>query len=405
MNPDPLPLEGLRVLDFTHAAAGPFATMFIADLGADVIKIEKPGRGDGARYMGEPLQGPGQSDYYLSLNRNKRSLLIDLGMDEGVDLARKVAARCDVVVQNFRPGVMERLGLGFEELAPLRRGLVYCSISAFGPTGPWRDRPANDVIMQSISGIMDMTGEADGGPVRVGAPVCDFSTGLFALIGILSALAVRATHPEGQHVQTSMLDSSIAMMANYMPAVMDLGRQIPRLGLGHAQIVPYQAFRCRDGAYVMVGAFTQGFWRRLCGLLGREEWIDDPRFESNAERLEHRDELLELMEPLFLDRTREEWLALLGEADVPSSPLNGLHETVRTPQVVENRIVREIQTSDGGAIHVVGLPVRCEQWPDELYRPPPRMGEDTESILSELLELPADEISRMVEAHIVRGTE
>jgi crotonobetainyl-CoA:carnitine CoA-transferase CaiB-like acyl-CoA transferase len=399
-----LPLEGLRVLDFTHAAAGPFTTMFMADLGADVIKIEKPGRGDGARHMGEPLQGPGQSDYYLSLNRNKRSLLIDLGADDGVELAKRVAAHSDIVVQNFRPGVMERLGLGFDELAPLREGLVYCSISAFGPTGPWRERPANDVIMQSISGIMDMTGEADGGPVRVGAPVCDFSTGLFALVGILAAIAVRSDHPEGQHVQTSMLDSTIAMMANYVPSVMDLGRQIPRLGLGHAQIVPYQAFPCRDGAYVMVGAFTQGFWRRLCTLLGHDEWVEDRRFATNADRLTHREELLSMMEPLFLDRTRDEWLELLEDADVPSSPLNGLHETVRTQQVVENRSVREIQTADG-AIHVVGLPVHCEQWPDEEYRAPPRMGEDTEAILSELLEIPAEEISRMVEADVVRGIE
>lgn len=403
MTAETLPLAGLRVLDFSHAAAGPFATMFLADLGAEVIKIEKPGRGDGARHMGEPMLGPGQSDYYLSLNRSKRSLLIDLGVDEGVKLARKIAAKSDVVLQNFRPGVMERLGLGFADLAPLRKGLVYCSISAFGWSGPWRDRPANDVIVQSVSGLMDMTGAADGDPARIGAPVCDFSTGLFALVGLLTALSVRDRHPEGQHVKASMLDSSLAMMANYIPSVMDLDRRIPRLGLGHAQIVPYQAFKCSGGDYVMVGAFTQGFWRRLCKLLGHPEWIEDPRFENNAARLEHRAALLAMMEPRFLQKTRDEWIDLLEDADIPSSPLNGLHETLRTAQVRENRSVREIRGVGGEAVHVVGLPVRCDQWAEEGYGMPPRMGQDTDAILSDLLGMSGEEISRLTEAGIVRG--
>lgn len=397
------PLEGLRVLDFSHAAAGPFTTMFLADMGAEVIKIEKPGRGDGARFMGEPMFGEGQSDYYLSLNRSKSSVLIDLGQEEGVAITRQLAAKSDIVVQNFRPGVMERLGLGFDDLAPLRTGLIYCSISAFGESGPWRDKPGNDVILQSISGLMDMTGEPDGGPSRIGAPVCDFSTGLFSLVGILTALRVRDAHPEGQHIRTSMLDCAIAMMANYVPSVVDLGRRIPRLGRGHAQIVPYQAFACADGEYVMVGAFTQGFWRRLCKLLGHEEWIEDPRFESNAQRLVNRRALLDMIEPLFLQRPREQWVALLEQADVPSSPLYGLHETLQTEQIVESGIVHEVSGADGERLHVVGLPLRCDQWPDESYSMPPRMGDDTESILSGLLGMPQQEISRMSEAGIVRG--
>lgn len=402
---DGLPLEGVRILDFSHAAAGPFTTMFLADMGADVIKIEKPGRGDGARYMGEPMLGPGQSDYYLSLNRNKRSLLVDLSTPDGVVIAKKVAAQSDIVVQNFRPGVMERLGLGFEDLASLRHGLIYCSISAFGETGPWRDRPGNDVILQSVSGLMDMTGEPDGGPARIGAPICDFSTGLFSLAGVLAALTARDRHPEGQHVRTSMLDCSIAMMANYLPSVVDLGRRIPRLGRGHAQIVPYQAFACRGGDYVMVGAFTQGFWRRLCKLLGHEEWIEDPRFENNGQRLIHREALLAMIEPLFLERTRDEWIVLLEDADVPSSPLNGLHETLQSPQVQENRTVREIRDEDGQAVHVVGLPMQCDQWPDETYRMPPKMGQDTDVILSELLHISESDIARLAAAGVVRGSQ
>jgi crotonobetainyl-CoA:carnitine CoA-transferase CaiB-like acyl-CoA transferase len=401
-----LPFEGIRVLDFSHAAAGPFTTMLLADMGAEVIKIEKPGRGDGARYMGEPMLGPGQSDYYLALNRNKRSLLIDLGTQAGMELAKKIAVQSDIVVQNFRPGVMDRLGLGFDSLAELRRGLIYCSISAFGESGPWRDRPGNDVILQSVSGLMDMTGDDKCGPARIGAPISDFSTGLFSLVGILAALAVRDCHPEGQHIRTSMLSSSIAMMANYVPSVVDLGRRIPRLGRGHAQIVPYQAFACRGGQYAVVGAFTQSFWRCLCKLLGHEEWITDPRFETNAQRLIHRTELLAMLEPIFLTKTRDEWIALLEAADVPCSPLNGLHEVLRTKQALESRIVREVRGEEANeAVHVVGLPVRCEQWGEETYRMPPRMGQDTAAILSGLLCLSEVEIGALEAAGVIRGTK
>ena len=192
------PLHGLRVLDFSHAAAGPFATMFLADLGAEVVKIEKPGRGDGARYMGEPMLGPEESDYYLALNRNKKSVLIDLSTEGGRVVATDLARVSDIVVQNFRPGVLDRHGLGYDDLRRVREGLIYCSISAFGSTGPWRDRPANDIIMQSVSGLMGITGEVGGGPVRIGAPISDYATGLFALVGILDRVAQsRTTTPRG----------------------------------------------------------------------------------------------------------------------------------------------------------------------------------------------------------------
>ena len=239
-----LPLEGLRVLDFSHAAAGPFATMFLADLGADVVKVEKPGRGDGSCYMGEPMLGPAESDYYLSLNRNKRSVLIDL-WSRTAATRDAPCSRSDIVVQNFRPGVLDRHHLGYDDLRKVRQGLVYCSISAFGSSGPWRDRPANDIIMQSVAGLMGITGEVGGGPVRIGAPISDYATGLFALVGILSALHCRDEHPEGQHVEVAMLDASIAMMANYVPSVATLGKAIPRLGRGHAQSCPIRRFCVR----------------------------------------------------------------------------------------------------------------------------------------------------------------
>ncbi|HET6190315.1 MAG TPA: CoA transferase [Trebonia sp.] len=387
----PLPLAGIRVLDFTHAAAGPFATMLLADLGADVIKVEKPGRGDGARYMGEPMLGPLESDYYVALNRNKRDVLIDLQDDRGRQLALDLAAQCDVVVQNFRPGVMDRLGLGFADVSTQRPGIVYCSISAFGPAGPMSGRPANDIIMQSMSGLMGVTGEVGGGPVRIGAPVSDYGSGLFGLIGVLAALHARDDHPEGQHVQVSMLDSSIALMANYIPAVVTLGKRIPRLGRGHAQIVPYQAFECADGSYVMVGAFTNGFWVRLCSAVGRAEWAQDDRFRSNAGRLRHRDLLLTELAEIFLTRTRDDWQAVLDDADVPNSPVLELNEALESPQVAFNETVQDVGTSEQPCA-TVRCPVRSPSWPYRDALPPPAMGAHSADVLTELLGLTPDAI-------------
>jgi crotonobetainyl-CoA:carnitine CoA-transferase CaiB-like acyl-CoA transferase len=395
-----LPLDGLRVLDFSHAAAGPFATMFLADMGAEVLKVEKPGRGDGARYMGEPLLGPVDSDYYLALNRNKKSVLVDLSTEVGRSIARDLVPQCDVVVQNFRPGVMERLTLGYEDVRSLRTGLVYCSISAFGSSGPWRGRPANDIIMQSVSGLMGITGEAGGGPVRIGAPISDFATGLFALSGILAALYQRESHPGGQHVEVAMLDASIAMMSNYIPAVATLGKQVPRLGRGHAQIVPYQAFLCADGHYVMVGAFTQGFWRSLCAALQRPEWIDDPRYATNASRIAHRDELLAQLETIFAERTREEWLTLLEEADVPNSPVLELDEAIVSEQARHNGTVQPI---DDGERHVdvIKLPIGSDRWRPSSATMPPVMGEHTDEVLSKLLGLDREAVDDLVATGVV----
>jgi crotonobetainyl-CoA:carnitine CoA-transferase CaiB-like acyl-CoA transferase len=394
-----LPLAGVRVLDFSHAAAGPFGTMLLADLGAKVIKVEMPGRGDGARHMGAPMLGPLESGYYVSINRNKRDLLLDLRTKTARELALQLAALCDVVVENFRPGVMDRLGLGFDDIKKVRPGVVYGSISAFGSSGPLSGRPANDIIMQATSGLMGVTGEEGGGPVRVGAPLGDYSTGLFCLVGVLSALYARDAHPEGQHVEVSMLDSSIALMANYIPSVAGLGRRIPRVGRGHAQIVPYQAFECSDGVYVMVGAFTNGFWQRLCYALEHEEWINDPRFVTNADRLKHRDELLRQLCEIFLTRSRNEWQAILDEADVPNSPVLELNEVLKLDQVAHNGTVVDVG-SPGRPCPTASCPVRSAAWSPSPTRMPPRMGEDSLSILRDLLGRSQEEIDQLVEHRV-----
>ncbi len=380
-----LPLAGVRVLDFTHAAAGPFTTMMLADLGAAVTKVEKPKYGDGSRSMGRPMaEFPARnSDYYVSLNRNKRSVVLDFSEPDGVEQARRLAAGSDVVVQNFRPGVLDRLGLGFEDLRSLSEGLVYCSISAFGDSGPWARKPANDIIMQSVSGLMGITGERDGGPVRIGAPVSDYSAGLFALAGVLAALHARADHPEGQHVRISMLEASLNLMCNYIPSVAGYGERVPRCGRGHAQIVPYQAFECADGEYVMVGAFTRNFWQNLCRAVGHEEWIEDPRFARNSARLDNREELIGRLDEIFAGETREHWLAALEEADVPCSPVLELDEVVTSEPVEAVGSILTLE-DEGRSARVVRSPIRVDEWAEAPRRLAPDLGRDTAAVLAEL---------------------
>ena len=384
------PLDGIRVLDFTHAAAGPFATMYLADMGAEVIKIEKHGRGDGIRHVAE---------YYVSLNRNKQDVCIDLSMPEGADLARALAAESDIVVQNFRPGVMARLGLGFKDLRHVRTGLIYCSISAFGETGPWADRPANDIILQSVSGLMGITGEVDGGPVRIGAPIADYASGLFGLSGILAALYARNHYPEGQHIEVAMLDSAFAMMSNYLPSAAR-GTRIPRVGRGHAQIVPYQAFLCADDKYVMVGAFTQGFWESTCTALGKKEWLSDPRYANNKQRLIHRDVLIAEMAEIFSARPSGEWLRILEDADVPTSPVLELHEALHSEQAVHNQVLQELGENDN-RIAVGRSPIKAKQWATLPPKMAPDMGANTDEVLRGILHMDSDAIQALADKKVI----
>jgi len=397
------PLTGLRVLDFSHALSGPFATMLLGDYGAEIIKVEKPVWGDGSRQMGVPVEGVGakQTDYFFGANRNKKSIAIDIRTPEGQAVAGKLAAQSDIVVENFRPGVMDRLGLGFEDLRSLREGLIYCSISGYGPSGPWAGRPANDVILQSLSGLMGMTGEPGRGPVKIGAAVCDLSAGLFALSAILAALHARESHPEGQHTEISMLETSLNMMCNYIPSVKSLGKVIPRLGHAHAQIVPYQAFECLGGEFIMVGAFSRKFWLNLCQSVSRPEWAEDPRFKSNAARVANKNALIAELTAIFKTKSRSEWETILNAADIPSSPIYELHEIVQHPIMSEQDIVREVGPS-GSKLGVVGFPVRSNAWGDERFgAPAPGLGSSSIDILEDFLGMDAETVSDLVARGIV----
>ena len=394
-----LPLSGIRILDFSHAAAGPYATMFLADLGAEVIKVERKGEGDPVRSFGSHMFGPMTTEYYVAINRNKQCVELDLGHPEGVRIAHQLAVLADIVVQNFRPGVADKLGIGFETLCKLRPGLVYASISGFGASGPWRDLPANDIIIQSASGLMGVTGEPDGPPQRIGASLCDFSSGLFMMGGVLAALFARDRFPEGQHVEVAMLDASFALLANFIPSVTTLGRKIPRPGRTHPQLVPYQALDCSDGKYVMVGAFTEAFWRRFAKMVGHPEWIDDPRFRTNARRLENRDALVPQIEAIFKSRTRDAWLVLLRQADVPASAIYEFHEAVRSEQAVHNKSILSLD-QNGTEVGVVASPIRTGQWAESPAKAAPEMAADTRAVLRTLLGMSESEIDGLVQAGV-----
>jgi crotonobetainyl-CoA:carnitine CoA-transferase CaiB-like acyl-CoA transferase len=391
----------MRVLDFTRVASGPFATMFMSDFGAEVIKVERLGVGDETRSLGFPVPGhpAGDTDYFMSMNRRKKSLSLDLRKPAARDIARRLATMSDIVIENYRPGVADRLGIGFDELRALRRNLVYTSISGFGPSGPWANKPANDIIMQSLSGLMGVTGEAGGPPVRVGSSICDLATGLFALAGTLAALGIREHHPEGQHVEIPMLDASIAMLGNMITSAW-AGVQFPRAGRNHPQIMSYSSVECADGKYVTIGAFSETFWRRLCKLIGHEEWLDDPRFASNATRLNNREYIDGEIQRSFLAKTRDEWVELLDAADIPCAPVLELDEAIRTEQAVSNGIVQRVSNGEAD-IGVISNPIHSGQWHSQQPTFPPRLGENTREVLADLLAMDTHEIDDLVESGAV----
>lgn len=392
------PLEGLRVLDFSHAYAGPLCSMYLADMGAEVIKIEKPGRGDGCRYMGTKMFDDLKllPDFFIGLNRNKKSLLVDMKSPEGIELLYDLVPKFDVVIQNFRPGVMDHLGLGFEELAKRRPGLVYCSIAAFGFEGPMVDKPANDMIMQAASGLMATTGEEDGGPVRMQCAVTDYTTGLYALTGVLAALNARDRFPEGQHVKVSMLDACLGLMSNDVPKVMGLGKKLTKVGRRHQFSAPYEAFTCGDGKYLLVGAFTQKFWENLAKIMGCEQYVTDERFLTNDDRVKNRDELGKLLNDIFKTKPSDEWAKMLDEADIPNTPVYEADEVMNSEQIKVNGTIMRIGEDIGHPVDVLRYPLRCGAWDEDDYKLfPPVMGRDTREVLKEF-EIPEDRVEKLM---------
>jgi crotonobetainyl-CoA:carnitine CoA-transferase CaiB-like acyl-CoA transferase len=396
-----LPLEGIRVLDLTHVLAGPFCTQILGDLGAEVIKIERPGVGDQTRRMPPHFVGEEKlSAYFLALNRNKKSLTLDLKAPEGKEIFVELCKRADVVVNNFTPGTMDRLGFGYEALKKINPGIVWASTTGYGQDGPYRERPSYDIIIQAIGGVMSYTGEPDSPPVRCGIPVGDLGGGVFAVIGILAALLSRSVTGEGRMVDISMLDVLIAL-STYRAKYYFVAGEIPKpVGTAHVSNVPLRAYRTKD-SYVVIEAFMDHFWKNLCRAMGMESLADDPRFDSRAKRLEHREELDKILEEGFLKKTNDEWIEVFNEIEVPSGPLNDLGQALADPQVLARNMVVEIDSPHTGRVKDVGTPIKMSDVEQQTYSPPPLLGEHTEMILKDILGYSSEKIAGLRGKNIV----
>lgn len=354
-------LAGLRVLDLTRILSGPFATMTLADLGADVIKIENPTSGDDTRHWGPPFQGD-EAAYFLSVNRNKRSLAIDLKDTQGGALVRGLAEHADVVVENFRPGTAERLGLGYPQLSATNPGIIYASISGYGQTGPYATQPGYDAIAQAVSGMMSVTGDPDGPPARVGVSAADVGAGMWAVIGVLTALHARHATGHGQWVDISLLDGQISWLTYVAAGYQASGVTPARHGSAHPTIAPYQAFPTADG-YLMVAVGNDGLWQRFAPVLGLADLSDDPRFATNPARVAHRDELVRLIENALATKSSAEWSELLTSAGVPVGPINTVDEALAHPQVLARGMITETEHAQAGTVATTSCPVHLSDNP------------------------------------------
>jgi crotonobetainyl-CoA:carnitine CoA-transferase CaiB-like acyl-CoA transferase len=378
------PLSGVRVLDLTHVIAGPYCTEMLADMGADVVKIERPKTGDELRGVGRYKGREDHEDYFNASNRRKRSVVVDLKDPKGVEAVRELATKADVLVQNFAPGTAERLGLGPDKLRTLNPRLIYCAISGFGQTGPLRNRLALDPIIQSMSGVMSVTGEPDGEPMQIGAPIADVVAGMFGAYSIVSALYARQQTGVGTYIDVSMLESMIAVLGPRMGETLQAGLQPQRVGNENPMRVPAGLFKCGDGQYINFIVQGQPYWAPLCRALGREEWLDDPRFATMELRVKHRKEINALVEERLKDHTAEEWIERLLAEGVPCAPLYDYKQALSNEHIRGRGLILEVEHPTTGDIKLVGPPWTAT-FPDPELVPPPLLGQHTAEVLEEWL--------------------
>jgi crotonobetainyl-CoA:carnitine CoA-transferase CaiB-like acyl-CoA transferase len=398
-------LSHVRVLDLSRVLAGPWASQLLADLGAEVVKIERPGAGDETRGWGPPwLAGPEGSEtresaYFACANRGKKSVTVDLARPGGQAIVRRLAERSDVLLENFKVGSLSRLGLGWDALSALNPRLVYCSITGFGQSGPYRDRPGYDFVVQAMGGLMSVTGEPYGEPMKAGVAITDILTGMYVATAVLAALAHRERTGEGQRVDLALLDVQVATLANLVQNYLVTGRAPDRHGNAHASIVPYQAFATRDG-YVVVAVGNDAQFARLCDVAGRPDLAVDPRFATNAARVENRATLVPLLEAILAGRPTREWVATFEEAGVPCGPINDLAQVFDDPQVQARGLRVEVPHPLAGNVPVVASPMRLSRTP-VIHGTPPLLGEHTGEVLRDVLGMGEAEIEALRRERVI----
>jgi crotonobetainyl-CoA:carnitine CoA-transferase CaiB-like acyl-CoA transferase len=396
------PLAGVRIVDLTRILSGPFATQIMGDLGAEIIKVERPGGGDETRSF-PPFIG-GESHYFVSVNRGKKSLALDLASSRGRDILIELVRSADVLIENFRPGVMERLGLSYAALAEANPRLIYCAISGFGQDGPLRDAPAFDIVAQALTGVLSLNGESGGMPTKLGIPLGDMAGGLFGTIAILAALNERAATGKGRQIDISMYDALIGMLGYYAQLAFVTGEDPQRTGSGHPNIVPYGVFPAADGSMV-IACLTQIFWVKLCAGLGIEAMAKDPRFETMTGRVANRD----LIDAAVSEKTRsftvEELTLILRDADIPSAPIMGVTAALAHPQTIAREMVVETDHASAGRINMTGRPIKFPGSRQPPLAPPPRIGAQGPAILRDLLGLSDAEIADLADAGIIETSQ
>lgn len=399
-------LDGLRVLDLSRVLAGPWAAQALGDLGADVTKVEQPGRGDETRRWGPPFldgpDGPNDAAYYLATNRNKRCIAVDFAQPEGADLVRRLAAQSDVVIENFRTGGLVRYGLDYSTLAARDPRLIYCSITGFGQTGPYATHPGYDFLIQGMSGLMSITGTAEGGPTKVGVAVSDVFTGLYAVNAILAALHHRERTGQGQHIDCALLDSQVGVLVNQAMNLLVSGKEPGRLGNAHPNVVPYREFATADG-HVLVACGADSHFRALCGVLGLPDVAADPAYASNARRLMNRATLETALGDAIGIWSRDALLAAMTAAGVPGGPINTIGQALADPQVRARGMVQTMHRGDGTEVKVIAYPSKLSATPATYRIAPQRQGEDTDAVLAERLGLDATELARLRAAKVTGG--
>jgi crotonobetainyl-CoA:carnitine CoA-transferase CaiB-like acyl-CoA transferase len=393
------PLDAIRVLDLTRVLSGPYCTMLLGDLGAEVIKVERPGEGDDTRAFAPPFQGD-QAAYFLSINRNKKSITLDMKSERGKEILWRLVELSDVLVENFRPGAMERLGFGYEAVRARRPAMIYCSISGFGDSGPQKDRAGYDVIVQGEAGIMDLTGPRDGPPHKVGASIADLASGLTAAQGILAALYTAKIDGRGQRVHVSMYEAVAALLTFNASIYFATGNSPRRRGNEHATIVPYETFETSDG-WINLGVANDDLWRRFCRAAGMTDLADDQRFASAPDRVRNRDALLPLVKAIFKQRTRDEWLKRLDDGGVPGGAIRTVAEVCDSEVLRARGMIAEMPHASAGIVKGVKSAIHLSETVLDTYAAPPKLGEHTHDVLTELLGYTSEEVAALANAGVV----